>query len=238
MPAVRTLVSRTVLNALASTMPPRPRPYSLLGDWTSWQSSTDRTCSGRHLPPVAAAEMAGLPDEADVAGLFRRTGPMRPSTDTSVLFMFFAQWFTDSFLRTSREDFRRNTSNHEIDLCQIYGLTPAQTSMLRSGTGGRLKTQVIAGETYPPFLFEPRLTLGAPLVVEPEFVGLHDAGFLVDRLLDGASEELEDAFFAVGLEHGNSTVGSTVLDVVFVREHNRIAGLLAAEHPQWSDDRL
>ena len=75
-------------------------------------------------------------------------------------------------------------------------------------------------------------------MVEPEFVGLHDAGFLVDRLLDGASEELEDAFFAVGLEHGNSTVGSTVLDVVFVREHNRIAGLLAAEHPQWSDDRL
>ena len=35
--------------------------------------------------------------------------------------MFFAQWFTDSFLRTSLTDYRKNESNHEIDLCQIYG---------------------------------------------------------------------------------------------------------------------
>ena len=41
--------------------------------------------------------------------------------------MFFAQWFTDSFLRTSREDFRQNTSTQEIDLCQIYGLGADQT---------------------------------------------------------------------------------------------------------------
>ena len=70
--------------------------------------------------------------------------------------MFFAQWFVDSFLRTSREDFRQNTSTQEIDLCQIYGLGPAQTRMLRSLSGGRLKSQLIDGEEFPVFLFQER----------------------------------------------------------------------------------
>ena len=35
------------------------------------------------------------------------------------LFMLFAQWFTDSFLRTERSDWRKNTSTQEIDFCQI-----------------------------------------------------------------------------------------------------------------------
>jgi hypothetical protein len=47
--------------------------------------------------------------------------------ETSAWFMFFAQWFTDSFLGTSRADFRQNTSTQEIDLCQIYGLGADQT---------------------------------------------------------------------------------------------------------------
>ncbi|GAB3665115.1 hypothetical protein GCM10027596_30700 [Nocardioides korecus] len=50
--------------------------------------------------------------------------------------MFFARWFTDSFLRASREDFRQNTSTQEIDLCQIYGLGAEQTRTLRSTEAG------------------------------------------------------------------------------------------------------
>jgi prostaglandin-endoperoxide synthase 2 len=42
----------------------------------------------------------------------------------------------------------------------------------------------------------------------------------------------------VGLEHGNATIGSTILNTVFLREHNRVAGLLASEYPDWDDDRL
>ena len=89
--------------------------------------------------------------------LYRRERETK-STDTSVWFMFFAQWFTDSFLRTSREDFRKNTSTQEIDLCQIYGLGADQTRMLRSLSGGRLKSQLIDGEEFPVFLFQDRAT--------------------------------------------------------------------------------
>lgn len=237
-PPIRRLVSRVVIKVLAGSTSPRPRALSMLADWTSWQSLTDRSFSGRHLPPATPEQLAGLPPEQEVAALFRRDGATRPSTDTSVLFMFFAQWFTDSFLRTDHRDYRKNTSNHEIDLCQIYGLTDAQTRLLRSGVGGRLKAQEINGQSYPPCLFEPRNDPGQPLVVKPEFVGLHDADFLIGTILDGASEEHKQNVFAVGLEHGNSTIGSAMLDVVFLREHNRIADLLAAENPSWGDDRL
>jgi len=153
------------------------------------------------------------------------------------MFMFFAQWFTDSFLRTSLQDYRKNESNHEIDLCQIYGVNVDKTNLLRSHQDGRLKSQLIGGQEYPAFLFEPR-DAGDPIVFKPEFEGLHDEQFITDLILRSAPEDQTATFFAVGLEHGNSTIGNTIMNVVFLREHNRLAGMLAAENPEWDDARL
>src|SRR5687768_5447719 len=222
------LVTSIFVSLLANATEPRPRPLTLAADYTSWVSLTDRSFTGRHLPPPPARP---LPSEADVLELFRRPpGQEVPSEDTSVMFLLFAQWFTDSFLRTDRNYWRKNTSTQEIDFCQIYGLSEAKTRLLRSMQGGRMKTQVIDGQQYPPFLLE-RTPSGA-YAIKPEFKGLHDEAFLLDVLLAGVPDQQLDLFFAVGLEHGNSTVGSTALDVLMVREHNRIAGLLAAEYEQ------
>jgi prostaglandin-endoperoxide synthase 2 len=199
-------------------------------------SLTDRTFSGRHLPPATPEQQAALPAEADVVALYRRER-LIPATDTSVMFMFFAQWFTDSFLRTSLTDYRKTESNHEIDLCQIYGRTIDATNVLRSKQGGRLKSQVIKGEEYPEFLFAARAP-GQPAVFKPEFEGLFDPAFITDVILRSAPEQQKDTFFAVGLEHGNSTIGNTVMNTVFLREHNRVAGILAEEHPAWDDERI
>lgn len=244
LPHVRREISRLVINYYASATSPRPRPLSLISDYCSWRSLTDRTYSGRHLPPPAAGKAPAQPPVAEVAALFRRDKEIK-ATDTSVMFAFFAQWFTDSFLRTDRADNRRNTSNHEIDLCQIYGLSHDKTLMLRARVGGRLKSQHINGDEYPVFLFEPRAPGERP-VFKAEFrsadgnprASLHDEDFLIDVILGDAPDSRRDAVFAVGLEHGNSTIGNTLMNVVFLREHNRVAGVLAAQHPDWDDDRL
>jgi prostaglandin-endoperoxide synthase 2 len=236
LPPIRGLVSRLVINQFAYATTLRPRPLSLASDYTSWESLTDRTFSGRHLPPASPEFQAGLPPEADVVALFRRERLVE-STDTSAMFMFFAQWFTDSFLRTSHTDYRKNESNHEIDLCQIYGMNADKTHMLRAHEGGRLKSQLIDGEEYPEFFFEPR-NAGDPLVIKPEFEGLHDPAFITDVILRSAPEEQKDTFFAVGLEHGNSTIGNTFMNIVCLREHNRLAGMLVAEHRDWDDARV
>jgi prostaglandin-endoperoxide synthase 2 len=221
------LITSAFVSLLANGTPPRPRPFTLAGDYTSWISLTDRSFSGRHLP--VAPEGRQLPTEAEVLHLFRRPpGKETPSVDTSVLFLLFAQWFTDSFLRTDHSDWRKNTSTQEIDFCQIYGLSEGRTRLLRAMEGGRLKSQQIDGQEYPPFLLER--TASGSHAVKPEFKGLHDEDFLLDNLLAWVPDRQKDLFFAVGLEHGNSTVGSTALDVLFLREHNRIAGLLAKEY--------
>jgi prostaglandin-endoperoxide synthase 2 len=221
------LVTSAFVSLLANSTPPRPRPFTLAADYTSWISLTDRSFTGRHLP--VAPEDQELPSEAEVLELFRRpAGKETPSADTSVLFLLFAQWFTDSFLRTDHTDWRKNTSTQEIDFCQIYGLSEPKTRLLRSMEGGRLKSQQLDGQEYPPFLFER--TPGGGYAIKPEFKGLHEEDWLLDVLLAGVADRQKDLFFAVGLEHGNSTAGSTALDVLFLREHNRIAGLLANEY--------
>src|SRR6478609_6032979 len=235
-PPLRRLASKLLINHYSYATSLRPRALTLESDYTTWTTLTDRRFTGRHLPPADPETIAALPAESDVNALYRREHETR-STDTSVWFMFFAQWFTDSFLRTSREDFRQNTSTQEIDLCQIYGLGADQTRMLRSMSGGRLKSQLIDGEEFPVFLFQER-DPGGPLAFKPEFDGLFDERFVIDTILGNAPDDRKDSVFAVGLEHGNSTIGSTILNTLFLREHNRIAGVLASENPEWDDDRL
>jgi prostaglandin-endoperoxide synthase 2 len=153
---------------------PGDRPLSKdangpITDYASWPSLTDRRFAARHLAPASKDFIDRLPvdpayDRAtgstgDVTALFARlrdaSGESVMTTDrSSVLFMFFAQWFTDSVLRIDPNDRRRNTSNHDVDLCQIYGLVEHETRCLRSGESGHLRSQMINGQVVPDYLGE------------------------------------------------------------------------------------
>ncbi len=240
-PPLRRFASRLVINRFAYATPTRPRPLSMAAPYTTWRGLTDRRFTGRHLPP-APNHTAGLPDPAEVLKLFKRNGDRR-ATDTSLLFPFFAQWFTDSFLRTkfkpaADQDFRENESNHEIDLCQIYGMRELQTDLLRDrGVGllrGRLKSQEIDGEEFPVQLFEDN---GAGPELRTDFKCLYTQENF-ERVYEETKPEHRMNAFAVGLEHGNSTIGNVLMNVLFLREHNRIAGLLAKAYPDWDDERV
>jgi prostaglandin-endoperoxide synthase 2 len=249
---LRRFVSRRTINDYAYRTPPRPRAVSMAADYTTWPGLTDRRYSGRHLCRASGADAPAQPDLEEVVKLFERR-QFRRAADTNLLFPFFAQWFTDSFLRTKWEEgetrfFRENESNHEIDLCSIYGMSETQTTMLRERRGGRLATQVIGGEEWPAPLFEDgpdgEPTLRAAYRHQPEVdedrpgrAGLYSA-MNFRRVFDGWSADDRRRAFAVGLEHGNSTMANLVMNTLFVREHNRTAGLLAAAHPDWDDERL
>ena len=69
---IRRVLSRAVINRFGYSTTLRPRALSLASDYTSWLSLTDRTYSGRHLPPSTPEEQAVLPPEADVVALYRR----------------------------------------------------------------------------------------------------------------------------------------------------------------------
>ncbi|GAA0431811.1 hypothetical protein Acor_03980 [Acrocarpospora corrugata] len=219
-------VNRFLVNRLVMKLPVRPNPLSTKARYTSWESLTDRTFDSRHLPPVPPSTSAPAP--AEVAELFRRDGRTMNCPRSTVLFAYFAQWFTDGFLRGDMSiprDPRKNSSNHEIDLNQLYGLTPAVTAALRTGSGGLLKSQVVNGGEFPPYLCE----LGR---IKDEFAPLNVIRF--DDIPFGA----RDALFACGSDRANLHIGFTMLTTLFLREHNRVARLLAERYPGWDDERL
>jgi len=245
------LINRLAINALVARVPPRPNPLSTMAPYTSWASLTDRTWSGRHLPPVApnaarpATTKEGPPTIDAVAQLFARDGEMILCPKSTMLFTCFAQWFTDGFLRTDRtaapgqlRNTRKNESSHEIDLAQLYGLStpmtnpprtsppptdPPMTQQLRADRG-LLKSQPINGEEYPEYLCRDGQ-------VKPEFDHLLPAfGF------EHLTVEQKNALFAVGSDTRN--LGFIAFNVLFLREHNRIARLLDQEYPEWDSDRI
>ncbi|WP_439533668.1 peroxidase family protein, partial [Polymorphobacter sp.] len=232
-------VNRLVIDRAVNVCRTRPHPWSTRHDYISWSGLTDRTYNARLLPaksgPAVEARGTSRPPLADVAALFQRQPGtnQRLCSKSTGLFPAFAQYLTDGFIRTmlhnddALEDRRRTTSNHEIDLSPLYGRTEAQTNVLRSHSGGRLNSQIINGEEYSPFLFADS---GA---VKPEFAVL-DLPLGLKKL----SPEGRRTIFAVGGDRVNAVPQTAMMNTLFLREHNRVAAMLAVNHPAWNDERL
>lgn len=225
-PFLAKLANKTLINSLIYKIPTRPYPLSTIADYTSWESLADRTFTGRHLPPTTR-QPATLPSVDDVVPLFERA-PGKPilSSKSTMLFAYFAQWFTDGFLRTDRVNPLKNTSNHEIDLCQLYGLNRAASHLLRSYHNGKLKSQIINSEEYPCYYF------GSHGTVKPEFDG-HPIIFQPE-----INSARKATLFAMGIERANVQIGYVMMNTLFLREHNRICDILARAYPDWDDERL
>ena len=262
-PSTSGLFNRVATNLVCSATPARPRAFSLwshvgkptgeeqeqgpVGEYTTWPMLTDRLYSARHLPPAEQSYIDELPKDApyngcpdnktvgDVTALFARKGLIKEGR-SSVLFMFFAQWFTDSILRVDPKDRRKNTSNHNIDLCQIYGLKETTARLLRSKKGGKLASQTIDGEEYLDYLGE---VIDGKWRVKEEYKDLpYTDPTIIKNLLGRFPEERKHKFYATGLERGNSSVGYVAISTLFMREHNRICDELSARNPGWEDERL
>lgn len=258
-------LNRFVTNKICAATTPRPRAYSLwshipkpaskdgltqgpVSDYTAWPSLTDKSFSTRHLPPVSAKFIDGLPKVkpspdkqppvsslGDITKLFIRKGEMTKDRSTT-LFMFFAQWFTDSVLRVDPNDRRKNTSNHNIDLCQIYGLKESTATILRSGSDGKLRSKIVKGEEFLDNLG----SVGSNKKWEVKEI-YKDLPYVKNGFIYNVIEPWkgrEENFYATGLERGNSSIGYVAISTLFLREHNRICTKLKALNEKWDDERF
>ena len=247
-PKVRSVVNRWLINNMIYTMPTRPLGLSTYSSYPSWPALADRSWSARHLGPDPSLQER-LPDLAPVVDLFLRTETGdQPSPKSTLLFPHFAQWFVDGFLRTDPHDCKKNTSTHDIDLSQLYGQTAEVTKMLRlcSETDkGRLKSQDRNGQEFPPYYFDEDGNVNEAFKkLEIVFPGSDDIENLPgeDRKTGIPFEEFPASkrkkLFALGIPRGNLHYGLMMMSTLFLREHNRIAREIAAQEPQWNDDRV
>lgn len=235
-----------LINRLVDAGPNRPHPWSTRYPYICWSGLTDRSYNSRLLPPdpFPATEAKGTrrPPLADVVKLFSAApGGQRVCPKSTCLFPAFAQYLTDGFIRTrisnddAKTDRHRTTSNHEIDLSPLYGRNEAQTAVLRAPPAfagkGRLKTQQIGGEDFPPFLF------GADGKVRAEFLDTTGQPIL-DLPLGLEHVGNKATLFAVGGDRANAAPQVTMINILFLREHNRLAKKLEAANPSWDDERV
>jgi prostaglandin-endoperoxide synthase 2 len=231
--------SNLAINRLVNSAPNRPHPFSTASDYTSWKSLTDKTYQGRQLPPDPPADP---PPIEKVMQLFHRTGTQKLSPKSTCLFPAFAQYLTDGFIRTGIPGQAetpltrtRTSSNHEIDLCPLYGRTEQQTNILRlndntAGRRGRLKSQMIGNEEYSPYLFIDGK-------VDPAFAGL-DPPLWGPTNLPPTDPAILASLFAVGGDRVNTTPFSAMMNTLLLREHNRVAGEIERNNPGWDDEHV
>lgn len=198
-------------------------------------------------PGRRAAEPPCAPPVADVQALFSRPpGRQRTSDKSTCLFPAFAQYLTDGFIRTNPVDPARTSSNHEIDLCTLYGRDRLQTLALRrlvdvAGERGRLKSQMIGGEEFPPFLFPAGGRVADPrfdVLDRPLFSHLQATPPPEPYPPPTMTDARVGTIFAVGGDRVNSTPFSAMMNTLLLREHNRVAGQLEGQNPDWDDERV
>ncbi|MGC2237754.1 MAG: peroxidase family protein [Pyrinomonadaceae bacterium] len=238
------------INSIVNVSRHRPHPWSTAHDYVSWTSLTDQRFSARHLP---AKRLPNLPDPAQLVGLFQQSPANQIlSTKSTCLFPAFAQYLTDGFIRTRMPDTsagetddvrRQTTSNHQIDMCPLYGRLPKQTDALRlksesRGERGRLKSQFIGDEEYAPFLYEGK-------AIKTEFIDLDKPlgldrilAILADPVLHSDPDEVRSRIFAFGGDRANAAPQVAMMNTLFLREHNRLAGDIERAHQDWGDERV
>ncbi|KFB34769.1 AGAP010735-PA-like protein [Anopheles sinensis] len=105
-----------------------------------------------------------------------------------------------------------NAATSFLDLSLVYGNSEQQNSQLRAFVGGRMKVENRNGTDWPPR--NPQSSSACTLNLAT------------------------DTCYLTGDERSNSNPELTILHIVFLREHNRIAQQLCKLRPLWNDEKV
>ncbi|CAK1544080.1 unnamed protein product [Leptosia nina] len=100
-----------------------------------------------------------------------------------------------------------------MDLSLVYGSSDGQARLIRAFQGGRLLTILRKGREWPPQ--DPNVTLTCESAQSPN-----------------------EPCYLAGDVRVNQNPQLTLLQVILLREHNRIADVLASMNPWWSDETI
>jgi len=137
---------------------------------------------------------------------------------------------------------------HWLDLSQIYDPDTTVSGFLRTHTGGKLLTKSYTGITTNPsqlfgfFQFGPGDTAPFDCIDCLPSFGQTGGNVRVGPLLDPTQNPYfpldPDKVFVSGDARVGENVALGMFHLLFIRNHNRHAAALAADHPSWDDEKL
>lgn len=204
---------------------------STFHDYISMEAGFNTSLYSRELPPVpfnCPRPMGSVGPETDEKMpdpnvlfdlIFKRKKFVPNNLGSNVLFAFFAQHFVHQFFQT---DWKRGPAftlneHHQVDMNQVYGISPETAAGLRTYKDGKLITQFINGEEFPPYMRDVK-------------------GVRISE--DVPKDISDDAKFALGHPFYALAPGLLAWQTIWVREHNRVVKILKRENPHWDDERL
>ncbi|KAL1132705.1 hypothetical protein AAG570_010657, partial [Ranatra chinensis] len=104
------------------------------------------------------------------------------------------------------------TVTHFMDSSLVYGSTPDVAASLREGAGGRLKVDHRHGRPWPPAVSNKSATC--------------------------QNMDINEPCYLLGDVRANQNPQLTVLQIILLREHNRLANALSHINPHWDDETL
>ncbi len=107
-----------------------------------------------------------------------------------------------------------------LDLSQVYGSNQTVSDALRTFQNGLLKT---SPGNMLPYDNSTYFTSGQIAAL---------------NMANDAQAVATSALFATGDRRGNENLELTAMQTLFLRNHNRIAGLVQKSHPGWSDEQI
>ena len=124
-----------------------------------------------------------------------------------------------------------NEVNSFLDLSTVYGNDATTNNQLRSFVGGKFLTQDYFNISinYAP--------LGIPVSATGDLLNYMPSRVTVPQPqfppLQGAAQ-----YFSAGEQRANNNLGLITLQLLFFREHNRLATAIAAAKPTWTDEQI
>eukprot|EP00118_Oscarella_pearsei_P002109 m.9557 g.9557 ORF g.9557 m.9557 type:complete len:629 (+) comp21431_c0_seq3:121-2007(+) len=202
-----------------------PPQWTTLGEYKSIDTNDNLSYFAMVLPPVPkdcrtvvgskGPKVMPAIDEI-VEKLFKRKKFSPDPHHSSLLLPVYGQHFSHQFLKTlpPGDNPSLTWSGHHADTSHIYGHTLERQAALREHKDGRMKTQIIKGEEWPP--------------------SVKDAPVDMIKSVDISEEEN----FALGHPFFGLFPGLLAFSTIWIREHNRVVALLRKDHPNWDDERL
>lgn len=125
--------------------------------------------------------------------------------------------------------------NHYLDLSIVYGNSDQVAGQLRQFAGGRLRTEQRQGQQWPPQAANVTGSCSVQSAQEPCYM----AGKLILKLYYIILDVLLTIISSItGDTRVNQNPQLTAVQVILLREHNRISDILAQLNPHWSDETL